>query len=154
MALALCMLPKNARVQAQGLSRPLAYKRVDWTDDGPVLTPAEETGLILKDYPYGAQRRKVIIIRAIHIAALQGLRKKKPLAKKEACSTQITSPMNIGIPKRLRSVSPGRRSKPAIRQMPSFTLMLRALMRQETGAQKYGVLPIFFLQVIYTLIKV
>jgi hypothetical protein len=48
-ALALCGLPKNARVQAWAVTAFGAYKRVDWTDDGPMTTPEVETGLIIKE---------------------------------------------------------------------------------------------------------
>jgi Domain of unknown function (DUF4062) len=48
-ALALCVLPKKARVQAQAVTAFGAYTRVDWTDDGPVTTPEVETGLIIKE---------------------------------------------------------------------------------------------------------
>jgi hypothetical protein len=49
MALALCMLPKNARAQVRAVTAFGAYTRVDWTDDGPVTTPEVETGLIVKE---------------------------------------------------------------------------------------------------------
>jgi hypothetical protein len=48
-ALALCMLPKNGKVHARAVTAFGAYKRVDWTDDGPVTTPEVETGLIVKE---------------------------------------------------------------------------------------------------------
>ena len=48
-ALALCKLPKNVRVHVRAVTAFGAYKRVDWTDDGPVLTPEIETGLIIKE---------------------------------------------------------------------------------------------------------
>jgi hypothetical protein len=48
-ALALCKLPKHARVQARAITAFGAYKRVDWTDDGPMTTPEVETGLIIKE---------------------------------------------------------------------------------------------------------
>jgi hypothetical protein len=48
-ALALCTLPKNASVQAWAITAFGAYKRVDWTDDGPMTTPEVETGLIIKE---------------------------------------------------------------------------------------------------------
>jgi hypothetical protein len=49
MALALCMLPKNARVYTRAITAFGAYKRVDWTDDGPMITPEVEIGLIVKE---------------------------------------------------------------------------------------------------------
>jgi hypothetical protein len=49
MALALCMLPKNARVHTRAITAFGTYNRVDWTDDGPVTTPEVETGLIVKE---------------------------------------------------------------------------------------------------------
>jgi hypothetical protein len=49
MALALCTLPKNARVYATAMTAFGAYNRVDWTDDGPMITPEVETGLIVKE---------------------------------------------------------------------------------------------------------
>jgi hypothetical protein len=48
-ALALCMLPKNGKGHARAVTAFGAYKRVDWTDDGPVTTPEVETGLIVKE---------------------------------------------------------------------------------------------------------
>lgn len=48
-ALALCTLPKNARVHARAVTAFGVYKRVDWTDDGPVTAPEVETGLIVKE---------------------------------------------------------------------------------------------------------
>jgi Domain of unknown function (DUF4062) len=48
-ALALCALPKKVRVHARAVTAFGAYKRVDWTDDGPVLTPEVETGLVVKE---------------------------------------------------------------------------------------------------------
>jgi Domain of unknown function (DUF4062) len=48
-ALALCKLPKKVRVQVRAVTAFGVYKRVDWTDDGPVLTPEVETGLIIKE---------------------------------------------------------------------------------------------------------
>ena len=48
-ALALCRLPKNARIHARAITAFGAYKRVDWTDDGPMTTPEVETGLIIKE---------------------------------------------------------------------------------------------------------
>jgi hypothetical protein len=48
-ALALCMLPKKVSVHARAVTAFGVYKRVDWTDDGPVLTPEIETGLIIKE---------------------------------------------------------------------------------------------------------
>jgi hypothetical protein len=48
-ALALRRLPKNARVRVRAITAFGVYKRVDWTEDGPVLTPETETGLIVKD---------------------------------------------------------------------------------------------------------
>jgi hypothetical protein len=47
-ALALCKLPKKVRVRVRAVTAFGVYKRVDWTDDGPVLTPEIETGLIIK----------------------------------------------------------------------------------------------------------
>jgi len=49
MALALCTLPKNARVYTMAITAFGAYNRVDWTDDGPMITPEVETGLIVKE---------------------------------------------------------------------------------------------------------
>jgi len=49
MALALCTLPKNARVYTRAITAFGAYNRVDWTDDGPMITPEVETGLIVKE---------------------------------------------------------------------------------------------------------
>jgi hypothetical protein len=49
LALALYTLPKNASVQARAVTAFGVYKRVDWTDDGPVTTPEVETGLIVKE---------------------------------------------------------------------------------------------------------
>jgi len=49
MALALCTLPKNARVYTMAITACGAYNRVDWTDDGPMITPEVETGLIVKE---------------------------------------------------------------------------------------------------------
>jgi hypothetical protein len=48
-ALALCTLPKKARVHARAVTAFGVYKRVDWTDDGPMTTPEVETGLIVKE---------------------------------------------------------------------------------------------------------
>jgi hypothetical protein len=48
-ALALCKLPKKVRVHARAITAFGVYKRVDWTDDGPVLTPEVETGLIIEE---------------------------------------------------------------------------------------------------------
>jgi Domain of unknown function (DUF4062) len=48
-ALALCKLPKKVRVHVRAVTAFGVYKRVDWTDDGPVLTPEVETGLIIKE---------------------------------------------------------------------------------------------------------
>jgi Domain of unknown function (DUF4062) len=48
-ALALCTLPKNASVHTRAVTAFGVYKRVDWTDDGPVTTPEVETGLIVKE---------------------------------------------------------------------------------------------------------
>lgn len=48
-ALALRRLPKNARVRVRAITAFGVYKRVDWTDDGPIATPETETGLIVKD---------------------------------------------------------------------------------------------------------
>jgi len=48
-ALALCTLPKNASVHARAVTAFGLYKRVDWTDDGPVTTPEVETGLIVME---------------------------------------------------------------------------------------------------------
>jgi hypothetical protein len=48
-ALALCKLPKKVRVHVRAVTALGVYKRVDWTDDGPVLTPEVETGLIIKE---------------------------------------------------------------------------------------------------------
>ena len=48
-ALTLCRLPKHAKVQAPAITALGAYKRVEWTDDGPMTTPEVETGLIVKE---------------------------------------------------------------------------------------------------------
>jgi uncharacterized protein DUF4062 len=48
-ARALCRLPKKVKVHARAVTAFGVYKRVDWTDDGPVLTPEVETGLIVKE---------------------------------------------------------------------------------------------------------
>lgn len=48
-ALALCKLPKDVRVHVRAVTAFGLYRRVDWTDDGPVLTPETETGLIVKE---------------------------------------------------------------------------------------------------------
>jgi hypothetical protein len=48
-ALVLCNLPKKVRVQVRAVTAFGVYQRVDWTDDGPVLTPEVETGLIIKE---------------------------------------------------------------------------------------------------------
>jgi len=47
-ALTLCKLPKKVRIQVRAVTAFGVYKRVDWTDDGLVLTPEIETGLIIK----------------------------------------------------------------------------------------------------------
>jgi Domain of unknown function (DUF4062) len=47
-ALILCKLPKKVRIQVRAVTAFGVYKRVDWTDDGLVLTPEIETGLIIK----------------------------------------------------------------------------------------------------------
>ena len=48
-ALTLCKLPKKVRIQVRAVTAFGVYKRVDWTDDGLVLTPEIETGLIMKE---------------------------------------------------------------------------------------------------------
>ena len=48
-ALALCKLPKKVSARVRAVTAVGVYKRVDWTDDGPLLTPEVETGLIIKE---------------------------------------------------------------------------------------------------------
>ena len=48
-AITLCQLPNNLRVRAIAVTAFGVYQRVDWTDEGPVVTPELETGLIVKE---------------------------------------------------------------------------------------------------------
>ena len=48
-AMALSKLKKNEKIVVRAVTVFGSYNRVDWTDDGPLLTPEIETGLIIKE---------------------------------------------------------------------------------------------------------
>ena len=49
LALALCKIPKMAKVRARAQTIFGTVKRVDWTDDGPITTLETENGLLIKE---------------------------------------------------------------------------------------------------------
>ncbi len=49
LALALCKIPKMAKVMAKALTVFGSVKRADWTDDGPIVTLETESGLLIRE---------------------------------------------------------------------------------------------------------